>query len=881
MKQRISQLVFIFLLLMPSVNRAQGSWNPSGANMVNPRTILTADSVPVVRSRLLEADIYPLYSSVWTFANSSIPAGNSTDIERITRAMISKEAAFLYLIDRRPQNGNILVLTQTERDFLKARCISLLNAINTTVEVSSGFVFYNPWQHRSKDLISYLISYDLLLGAGVPAAELTTAKDKLIQFTANLYSRAMDTYSFGLEFFTYQINNHTIMTASALGLAAVVFNTYTNTNPDYQPVNWINAGLYNLDNTLWVENGTYPRVSEGDTLAGYAEGPAYLNYGFQNAFPFIRSMGIFLPAGNYSMTFNGNTRSIPNPWFDPRYDRLYDWMNKIRMPNGSSPPIHDSQFNFGTCIMALSGDPKFNLPNSNYSPNNYFVRTQYIASNVPVGTFQDSTFQALPEAGSLVFRSSWDSDAVYMHMIGKHGIALTGAKAHHQGDASSFTIAGYGEILAVDPGYASSSLSDLTNKAEDHSLILVNGTGPQPPSGEDVSTSTNTAYIENYFDTPLLDYGEVRTDYSGVNIVRKNLFLRNGYFIIGDFITSASNKNYTFQLHGHGLEGSASTDPTGAFTPNFSKAKGLYERNDSKLLVQVLASNKASSYSYATDSLALTSTAFRKYSKMLVSKNSSGNTTFLSVLYPHTGESPQVQPVYLSGSVVSTWISSGTNNDVAFCSYSGDQVTMPADSTPLGKLVKGNGKLNFYSETSAGLFSSVFMESGDSIRAGNQSMVVSSEKIDVAYQRKYTDFFEGYVSSDAVVKLYAPVPLQVAQGAVTSIIHDPSRQLSTVTFSAPGAFLLVPASVSWKWTGAKSNNWNDPQNWSIQTYPDIHGLPSATNDVLIPADAVTMPVISSGSGAACNNLTIEAAASLSVLAGKTITVNGNLNLLAD
>jgi hypothetical protein len=288
-----------------------------------------------------------------------------------------------------------------------------------------------------------------------------------------------------------------------------------------------------------------------------------------------------------------------------------------------------------------------------------------------------------------------------------------------------------------------------------------------------------------------------------------------------------------------------------------------------------------SAYSYATDSLALTSTVFRKYSKMLASKNQSGNTTFLSVLYPHTGDSPLLQPVYLSGSAVSTWISTESCNDVVFVSYAGDQLTMPADSTPLGKLVKGNGKFNFYSETLSGQFSSVFFESGDSIRAGNQSMIVSNKKIDIAYQRKYTDFFEGYVSSDAVVKLYAPVALQAVSGAITSVVHDPSRQLATVTFSAPGSFLLAPTSVSWKWTGVQNNNWHDPRNWNMQSYPDIHGVPAATNDVLIPSGAVIMPVISSGTPAACNNLTIESSASLSILAGKTITVNGNLNLLAD
>jgi len=114
----------------------------------------------------------------------------------------------------------------------------------------------------------------------------------------------MDTYTIVVlqfKFFNYQFNNHSIMTASALGLAAVVLNDHESIDPDRQPQNWINAGMWNLDNTLWMQGGSYPRVSEPDTLAGYAEGPAYFNYSFQNAFPFIRAMGNFLPEGAYPL----------------------------------------------------------------------------------------------------------------------------------------------------------------------------------------------------------------------------------------------------------------------------------------------------------------------------------------------------------------------------------------------------------------------------------------------------------------------------------------------------------------------------------------------------------------------------------------------------
>ena len=514
-----STFLYALLIMSSLVTAGQGSWTPSGFDPAYPRTLLPSDSVPSVRISLSTPAKMQLYSSIWYYANAAIPAGNTEIIDRYTRSLMAKELAFIYLMDRKYASNAIVPLTQTERDTILNRTIYILQNLNNDVDVGSYLTFYNPWQYRSKELIACLIAYDLLRGAGISATQLDAAKTKLVTFAANLYQKAMATYAFplNLKFFTYQINNHNIMTASALGLAAIMFNDYSSSNVNYQPQNWINAGLYNLDNTLWMENGTYPRVSEPDTLAGYAEGPHYFRYGFENAFPFIRAMYNVLPDGYYSATFNSTTRNIRHQWYDPRYDRLYDWMKKIRMPDGSCPPIHDSYFEFGTLITALSGKARFNLPNPGFTADDPMYRTQFLATNTPAGVFTDSTFQPLPAAGSLVFRSSWDSAAVYMHFIGKHGIPLTGAKSHHQGDASSFTFAAYGELMAVDPGYPGSSQAALENKAIDHSLILVNGSGPLPPSGETVSTSTNTAYIENYFDTRA-PTSSGKTSSSGINI---------------------------------------------------------------------------------------------------------------------------------------------------------------------------------------------------------------------------------------------------------------------------------------------------------------------------------------------------------------------------
>lgn len=876
----MKKVFFIFLVftLHHSVVAAQGSWNPPGLDPSFPRTLLDSADIPVIRGTLTDPDRFPLYASVWLNANAVVPPGNSTDEERAARSMIAREAAFSFLMDRKSSSNAIEPLLQSERDSLRSRVLGLLEQMNTTVGVGTFWTFYTPWQGRSKELISYLIAYDLLKGAGLPQAMLEPSKAKLLTFTANLYQKAMASYTFlNLKFFTYQFNNHSIMTASALGLAAIVFNDHTSPDVNYQPQNWINAGLYNLDNTLWMENGTYPRVSEPDTLAGYAEGPNYFKYAFENAFPFIRSMGNFLSDGYFAATFNSTTRNIRNPWHDDRYDRLYDWMNKIRMPDGGCPSIHDSYMGYGTVIMALSGKPEFNWLNPFFTPDDPWIRTQYISTNVAHGPLEDSLFQSLPAAGSLIFRSSWEPSAVYMHFIGKHGIALTGAKSHHQGDASSFSLMAYGELLSVDPGYPGASLAELENKAIDHSLILVDGSGPLPPTGEFVSTATNTAYIEHCFDTPLLDYGEVRVSYQGADIIRKNLFVRNSYFLLTDLISSASPKNYTFQLHGNGLAGSSPAASTGAFTPDFGNGQGIYSRNSVSLLARIHAPGNASGYSYEPDSMAIGG-GFRKYSKMMVHKNGVANAMFLSTLFPYTTVSPQVLPAGQTSSSTSARILSDNFRDLVFCLENNGLRTIPADSSGMNKPVKGNGKINFLSETTGGQFASAFIQYGDSIVAGNQAIIQNGKKLDVAWMKIDEDLSGGYVSGADTVMLFTETALQLIMGPVSAISYDSVNHQAVIVFNDRGNFLFGPAGMTWVWTGAQDNDWNNSENWQMLNHPLIKGVPVSTNNVIIPQGTPQPPVVSSFIPATCHDLTIEAGAFLTVATMKHLTVEGTLTI---
>ncbi|MBU0764611.1 MAG: T9SS type A sorting domain-containing protein [Bacteroidetes bacterium] len=74
------------------------------------------------------------------------------------------------------------------------------------------------------------------------------------------------------------------------------------------------------------------------------------------------------------------------------------------------------------------------------------------------------------------------------------------------------------------------------------------------------------------------------------------------------------------------------------------------------------------------------------------------------------------------------------------------------------------------------------------------------------------------------------------------------------------------------WTGAIDSDWNTPGNWSG------FAVPLATEDAIIP-DVANDPEVNND--VACANLTLRPAAGLTVNAGNTLTVNGNVKIESD
>lgn len=92
---------------------------------------------------------------------------------------------------------------------------------------------------------------------------------------------------------------------------------------------------------------------------------------------------------------------------------------------------------------------------------------------------------------------------------------------------------------------------------------------------------------------------------------------------------------------------------------------------------------------------------------------------------------------------------------------------------------------------------------------------------------------------------------------------------NNATDAGNGLVVISYATNTLTWTGATDTDWNNATNWSTGT------VPTTGAHVIIPNEA-NDPVIFSGIGASCNNLTVEAGASLTINSGGSLITDGTI-----
>ncbi|MGI4737919.1 MAG: heparinase II/III domain-containing protein [Janthinobacterium lividum] len=773
-----------------------GAWNPPGADLSFPRTLLKASALDDVRASLTAPDRRALYAGLWAAVQGAPPTDNTSSSGRRARATFAKNSAFVVLLGQQPGAGSSLeTLPGAARDPLVASVRGLLESINTNVE---GLFSYTEWQWRSKELIDYLIAYDLLRGAGETPESLAASVAKIQEFAGKLYQQS--TSSFGSYTFYGSIkNNHALMTAAALGMAAVVLNDATSATVSQQPASWASAGLFTIDNVLWRDAG---RQSDSTQVAGYAEGPYYFKYAMLNCLPFFRAMGNFLPDGRLLYTFGATTRSIRNPYTDPKYSLLYDWMMAIRMPDGRMPALADSYIDMGMPELALTGKSQYVKPMyfSKLSGTTMAsaaaqlrdvpvdMRAAWLAAAVSPTPPSQPNLTALPASGDLVFRSGNDSLATYLHVAGRGGLAQTNSGGHSHGDATSFILQAQGQLLAFDPGYLSYDRRAEVGQATNHNLVLVDGAGPA--IGSPGAASPAQSAVQQAFETPQLSYGEVTTAYQAANITRKTLFVRGAYYLLADAVSAPAAHAYTWQLHGYGLQGG--TPATGTFTDGLASGEATWQKNGVSLLAHVTATGGAATYSMATNPHETSYNTSENHTTLLVQTPSTTQTQFLAAMHPFTG-----QPLSVATTSQATTAALATTGadytDIAFAQA--DTVASTDASGRLPQPVSADGLLNLYSATADGEFAQLFMQTGTVLSVGPTAVVQSSRRATISWQQTNAARYDGYANRATTLTLaLGTAPTAVIGAGVSSYRYDAAQQQVQVVLAQASSFAVqLPA----------------------------------------------------------------------------------------
>ena len=775
-----------------------GGWRPPNADTSYPRSIIHNWEIPVVKLSLAQGQNISVYTNLYNNAMSNPPAGNTQIDERASRSAIAKNCAYVYMLGVKPNGNSTTQLTPTEKDNLKTKSITLIQQLNNYVNPMSldSPLNFDFWQYISKDMIKYIEAYDFLKGGGATDVELAGAKLTLKVFVGNLYYNSTLGIG-GANFFQTAKNNHALMSAGALGLAAVVLSDIPDTLTKYNPQNWIDCAMWNIHNVLWWD---IRKLSSVKSSAGDAEGTYYFKYAFCNLLPFFKAMGNFLP--DTTMYYNFYfPRKIRNPWYDTNYIKIYDWFASVKLPDGRMPAIEDSYVYMTFPELAILRNPKYLWPlhlsqlDSLQSPSFneqvtavYDMRADYISANMLPQEPIDSSFIALPDAGVAVFRSGNDSTSTYLALLGKHGNALSSAESHNQADDASFTMMVNGQNMALDPGYVFYLLRDSVANAKAHNTILVDGVGTD--IGYPGVANGANCFIEKYFKSPVQNYAEVRTNYLATDINRKVLHVRNKYFLLVDHMMSPTPHQYSMLIHGYGGIG-IDTISNGKFIDMTTNNRAAWKRKNSGLFAYT---NSDTTFSITKKLGTHEHAYFILQHHIYTSANSIYTTgmSYMTCLQPFKNLATDTFPVITLNvsEALGYKVVDANNIDLAVTKSFTNSIDINKTITGINNSYNTDAQF-FWTSENAGNVSDLFVYKATSLIKNGDTLLTADKPYNIQYLTPGPKTITGFSGDSGYVHFHtSEYPYQVLGEGVWTTSYDSINKIETVFFGKSTSFTI-------------------------------------------------------------------------------------------
>lgn len=388
-------------------------------------------------------------------------------------------------------------------------------------------------------------------------------------------------------------NNYALIIGSSLISAAIAFNdqgTYW-MFVESRPQRWASSAYANIHRTMW-RNGIFgSKMSTPDGMYGYAEGPYYFSYGFENMLPMILARNNFsnedVTNKYYPSLLNPFAQRVRNYWYDDDYKNIYRWYNEILQPDNFPPTVDDSWhklgFNGSLAILRKTNNGK----NYNFVENeaklghgvHTDLKPDYIAALTPPDITYEPSQSIQFLSGEVVIRNrkKIDTDKHYLYISNEKGSSINGQNHEHKDDQGSFIIMAGEDLLIMDPPYYGDEDKDKVNTRGDHNTLNLTSDFVWTNLSTDYNGEKklkdwgNTAW---YSFTKEFECNSVDCKGSGTNLWQRSYsVIRDDpdfgyYYIVTDKVTlnySTDAATFSIYLNGNGINSS------------FSQSNGFFE----------------------------------------------------------------------------------------------------------------------------------------------------------------------------------------------------------------------------------------------------------------------------------------------------------------
>lgn len=762
----IASFIFMFLQMFLS----SSSW---ALEEKHPFILCTQDNVQPVLQRLGTPPYNSWLNRLFKEADRIITHDtdwNSGNVPKYTQAYYSKILAYAFFFSDSTIAGHNIYADEAAKVLYYMPSGNFKNSFSSDLDISETALYLSE-------------AYDMLKGGkyGFSPEGFSNTETKIRSNLKKLRDYMAEDY---LPFFGNGIANDF--------LSAAYIDPSRSDNHHvklYSALTTLTLAIYNESNADDVLNKAKPRMlnslgnmtvtgSNGEPFGGWAEGPNYHLYAAHEFVPAINALVNLKLLQLNEITELVNTNILTA---------------EAVMPDGYQPPLDDNEvsvFNYSGILYSLYKDIPGRemlgwLWNFNGKPVSDDLLPDYLAIfdnsinenfTPPQAGFKASRFH--PESGFSVLRDTWDKNGTYMFLLSENGESRIKGQAHEHPDPNSIILHAHGEMLLLDSGYGGWTEHNITRKAENHNLILVNGEGPDEASQGGLlgfwDANGSDAFLTDYFATDNFDYVLSSTSYKGALFKRSILFPFHKYFFLYDRITSSSIKEYDLLLHGNG------GGTSGGIYTNAVNG-GIWKMNNVSLRSFSVGNSELTFETTDMSHAVYNRTPMLTHTVLKVVQNT-GDAKYLTLLLPYS-EDDEVPSIESISTVNAKGIHlTYTDSTQYFCFNLSDSDTM-SFATINGDIIT-DSECAFVSYGAITYPDDIFFKNGSSLDFSS-GKITTSKKSTVSLEMN-TNPVKGYIITDSetIVNLAGQSTASSVRFNGSEIFFEKNNGL--ITFTVPG-----------------------------------------------------------------------------------------------